>query len=104
MKIRPTSDFCSTHPHNYYLQFLSELGLLGFIFLTFTFIFCIIKYFKTLLMRYSNTYNDTLLLKKYIILLSGLIMLIWPVSTTGNFFNNYNSSFIFLNLSFFIYK
>ena len=103
LKIRPTSDFCSTHPHNYYLQFLSELGLLGFIFLTFTFIFCIIKYFKTLLMRYSNTYNDTLLLKKYIILLSGLIMLIWPVSTTGNFFNNYNSSFIFLNLSFFLY-
>ncbi|MDC3000744.1 O-antigen ligase family protein [Candidatus Pelagibacter sp.] len=103
LKIRPTSDFCSTHPHNYYLQFLSELGLLGFIFLTFTFIFCIIKYFKTLLMKYSNTYNDTLLLKKYIILLSGLIMLIWPVSTTGNFFNNYNSSFIFLNLSFFLY-
>ena len=26
-----TVDFCSTHPHNYYLEILSELGIIGLI-------------------------------------------------------------------------
>ena len=102
-KIKNNIDFCSTHPHNYYLQFLTELGLIGFLFLSFIFGFCVIKYFKSLAVLYLNKSKDLLLFKKYIILLSGLIMFLWPITTAGNFFNNYNSSFIFLNLSFFLY-
>ena len=102
-KLKPKTDFCSTHPHNYYLQFLTELGLVGFLFLIATFIFCIIKYFKSLLIHYFKHTVDKLLFKKYNILLCGFITFLWPLTTSGNFFNNYNSSFIFLNLSFFLH-
>ena len=33
---------CNTHPHNFYLQFLSELGLLGFILLSITYLLIIL--------------------------------------------------------------
>ena len=39
---------CASHPHNYYLQFLTELGLIGFSFMFAAFIFCLINYFKSL--------------------------------------------------------
>ncbi len=95
-------DFCSTHPHNYYLQFLTELGLIGFIFIFAVFIFCLINYFKSLFLLFFKKKNNEILFKEYVILLSGLIVILWPLTTTGNFFNNYNSSFIFLHLSFFL--
>ena len=43
-------DICTNHPHNYYLEILSELGILGFILLTVIFI--------TLLYFYLNAKND----------------------------------------------
>lgn len=100
--IQKPFDFCSTHPHNYYLQFLSELGLIGFFFLVIVFSFLIVRYLKSLLALYFKRPNDMLLFKKYVILLSGLIMYLWPITTSGNFFNNYNSSFIFMHLGFFL--
>ncbi len=95
-------DFCSTHPHNYYLQFLTELGLIGFSFIFAAFIFCLINYFKSLFFLFFKKKSNQILFKKYIILLTGLIVILWPLTTTGNFFNNYNSSFIFLHLGFFL--
>ena len=56
-KIKNTN-FCSTHPHNYYLQFLSELGLIGFLFLIGVFIFCIIKYFNSLYFFFLKKNNE----------------------------------------------
>ena len=37
---------CNTHPHNFYIQFLSELGLLGFLCLITTYLFIMIKIFN----------------------------------------------------------
>ena len=101
-KIKNTN-FCSTHPHNYYLQFLSELGLIGFLFLIGVFIFCIIKYFNSLYFFFLKKKNNEIIFKKYVILLCGSLVILWPLTTTGNFFNNYNSSFVFLHLSLFLY-
>ena len=101
--IKSNVDFCSTHPHNYYLQFLSETGLIGFLLLFFIFIYCVIKYAKVFIISIFYKKNNKQIIKKYTILLSGLLMHLWPITTTGNFFNNWNSSFIFLNLSLFLY-
>ena len=34
---------CNTHPHNIYLEYLSELGFLGFILLNLIFVYAFIK-------------------------------------------------------------
>jgi len=95
-------DYCSTHPHNYYLQFLTELGLIGFIFLSGVFIYCLTNYSKMLFALFFKKIENKIIFKKYIILLSGSLVILWPLTTSGNFFNNYNSSFIFLHLSLFL--
>jgi|TARA_B100001964_G_C14258504_1_gene613832 O-antigen ligase len=95
--------FCSTHPHNYYFQFLAETGIFGFLFLTISFLICVLSYIKKLHQLFSNKIKNKLMTKKYIVLLVGSMMHVWPLSTTGSFFNNWNSSFIFLQLSLLIY-
>jgi O-antigen ligase len=84
---------CSTHPHNSYIQLLSETGLVGFSYLLlilFFFSFCI---FKNLIYRLKGKYffNDF-----EICLLSGILITIWPISTSGNFFNNWLSIIYYL--------
>ena len=37
-------EICSTHPHNYFFQVLSELGLLGILFYLFGIFFIIFKF------------------------------------------------------------
>ncbi len=102
-KIKSNTDYCSTHPHNYYLQFLTETGLIGFLVLFSAFLYCIFEYLKFLYIYYLKKNSKSLEIQKYLILLAGLIMYLWPITTTGSFFNNWNSIFIFLILSFFLY-
>lgn len=102
IEIRPRIDFCSTHPHNYYLQFLSETGLIGFSLIFLSLIYCMKNYLKFTYLYLTNKLKDRIAIQKYIILLSGLIIILWPITTTGNFFNNWNSSLVFLQLSFFL--
>lgn len=70
---------CTTHPHNIYLQLLSETGLIGACFLFFAvmyFILIIIKNFK-------KDKNSSLK-----ILLIYLLIYFIPFVPSGNFFNN----------------
>lgn len=86
---------CGSHPHNYYLQFISEIGLIGFVY-----IFLIYSYI--ILISIFNFYTLTVK-KKYnifkILILGYYFAQLWPVTQTGNFFNNYNSIMFFLPLS-----
>ena len=92
--------FCSTHPHNYYLQLLAETGLIGFLFILLIFIKLILNYFKQLFILFKNkNYID----KSYICILSGIIVSIWPLTTSGNFFNNWICVNLFLSIGIFLY-
>ena len=92
--------FCSTHPHNYYLQLLAETGLIGFLFLLLIFIKLFINYIKQFIMLFKNkSYID----KSYVCILSGIIVSIWPLTTSGNFFNNWISVNLFLSIGIFLY-
>ena len=76
---------CSTHPHNYFLQILSETGLIGiFFFLTIYFSF-FFQYLRELFLQYSQ--NSLLKL----ILLSSILINFFPLFPSGSFFNNWNS-------------
>jgi O-antigen ligase len=96
---RPESipQFCSTHPHNFILEILSETGLVGF-FIFFIFFIYLIFYLKNKI-RYLKS---DLIFKKYSSLLYGNILIlfiyVWPLKTSGSFFTTWNGSFFWLNL------
>ena len=41
---------CTSHPHNYYVQTLGEMGILGFLFIFIFFIYILFDYLNTLLL------------------------------------------------------
>ena len=68
---------CATHPHNTYMEILSETGLIGIILFLLTFFF-LIK--KTYILCKSK--------KKVRWLLIAIILFFWPIISTGSFFTN----------------
>tara|TARA_A100000164_G_C21529381_1_gene595246 strand:- start:61 stop:627 length:567 start_codon:yes stop_codon:yes gene_type:complete len=92
---------CATHPHNTYLQILSETGIIGFLFLIFIlFYFCkyILKhvFFKIKGKTYFNDFD--------ICILSGILIYVWPIVPTGNVFNNWLNIAMILNFPFLIWS
>ena len=89
---------CSSHPHNTYLQLLSETGIVGFSFIFFIFLFLSYQIFKIIFFRRLNNK----LSKHYKCFLIGLFINFWPIIPTGSFFNNWISICYFLSLGFFL--
>jgi len=81
---------CNTHPHNFYLEILSESG--GVIFISF------IVFMGTILIRLFQKYIKD---KNPITVASlGLyFVLFWPIQTTGSFFSTFNGVFYFIGLA-----
>ena len=84
---------CYTHPHNYYLEIISELGIIG---LTLILIFVFKLLFNSLkiLWSYSNNKSSSL----YMLVPPLLFILIefFPLRTSGSFFSTNNASIIFI--------
>ena len=87
---------CSTHPHNYYMQILAELGLIGFIFLMLFYLY--ICYRIILIIVSKEPKNNSYM----ICILSFFLINLWPLTSTGNFFNNWISILIYLPISFYL--
>jgi O-antigen ligase len=77
---------CNTHPHNYYLEILSDIGLVGLLM-----IFYLFSY-----VAYSGIINKNIILSPFII---QFVAEIFPFKSTGSFFTTTNSIFIFLLIS-----
>ena len=89
---------CSTHPHNITIQFLSELGLIGFFFL-FMFHSLLARDFIKIL-KLKNNENGKIIL---IFSITGIIINIFPLIPSGNFFNNWLSVIFAINLVNYLY-
>ncbi len=85
---------CSTHPHNYYIQLLAEFGLIGFIFPFLVFCYFIMKIILDYVSRKEMNVN--------MIFYSFFLINLWPLTSTGNFFNNWTSILIYIPFSFYI--
>ena len=93
---------CNTHPHNILLQFLSELGLVGFIFLLVAFYFLIKKISFIIIKKIKD---KNLLGNEYLLFftLLGLSLNLFPLFPSGNFFNNWLSVVFYFYIGFLIY-
>ena len=84
---------CSTHPHNTYMQLLSETGLLGFIFIICLFCYHALILFKIFFNKYIfNNQNNNSLTCIYILIFINL----WPIAPSGSFYNNWNSIMFYI--------
>ena len=88
---------CNTHPHNIHIQFLSELGILGYIFLLVAFLFLLITVFS-IFIKYIRT-NKLKNKEKFLFFsLIGLLLSIFPFFPSGSFFNNWLSIIFYFNI------
>ena len=95
------SNGCNTHPHNIYFEFLSELGLIGLIFLLiglFFVLYNILITLKNIYFKKNINSNSAFLFSSL-----GILLSIFPLFTSGSFFNNWLSSIFYFNIGFFIF-
>jgi O-antigen ligase len=79
---------CNTHPHNIYMQFLSEIGMLGFLFFFFMFCYVAFYLFKILFKLMSNRFLEKNEKSKFFLLLS-IFLAMFPLFPSGSYFNNW---------------
>jgi len=92
---------CNTHPHNVHLQFLSELGIFGYVFLFISLIFLSYRIFLIIMKYFNNkSLNNDDFFKLFISL--GLLLSIFPLFPSGSFFNNWLSVIFYYNLAFLV--
>ncbi len=80
-------DGCSTHPHNYYFQLLSETGIFSFIVVILTFFYSVYNFFSQ-----KEIYFKILYLS--------IVINLFPFVFTGSFYNNFLSILIYLPIGF----
>jgi O-antigen ligase len=91
---------CITHPHNTYIQLLSETGVVGFLFIFSIFIFLCLKCIR---MIYSKFFLKNYADPAKICLLASFLITLWPIIPTGNFFNNWLNIIFYLPIGFFLW-
>ncbi len=87
---------CANHPHNYYLEILSEGGIVGFSLIIVFFIILLRECF-VFLNKKKYQKNKSLYLLIPIILI--FFLDIWPLKSTGSFFTNWGASLFWLNIA-----
>ena len=87
---------CSSHPHNLYLELLSELGLTGFV------LFLLILYF-TIFRPFVSNYKRIRNESEIVILLSIILTYIFPFKPTGSFSSSVFSTNLWFFIGFYLY-
>ena len=95
----PEVGICSTHPHNFLIQIISETGLIGLSLYIYVIFFLILKLFKC---RNFNLTSENKL--PFIIISIGLLINLFPFLPSGNFFNNWISIINYYLLGIYFYN
>ena len=91
--IKKDSKFiCNMHPHNYYLEILTETGLVG---LTILIIIFLIIFYKSFYKKYftKSILNSNIAIIPFIFL---FLTEVFPIKSTGSFFTTGNTTYLFL--------
>ena len=94
---------CETHPHNTYIELLSEAGIFAFLIVAVLFLLIIFLVSKQFFLKLFNSkkkyFNDFQLC-----LLGAIIISIWPFSPSGSFFNNWLSIVYYFPIGIFLWS
>jgi len=91
---------CENHPHNTYVQLLSELGIFGFLIILIFFIIIVYKIFVIIWNSYFKKYNNYMFVE--LCFLTCFAISIFPVIPSGNFFNNWISIIYYFPLGLYL--
>ena len=83
------------HPHNYYLEILTETGIIGFLIIIVSFL---LFFYRSFLKKYffKSTMKNNHIITPFIFL---FIAEIFPIKSTGSFFTTGNATYLFLILA-----
>ena len=100
----PVSEYsCETHPHNTYVELLSEAGIFAFLIVAVLFLLIIFFTSKQFFLKFFNNnkinFNDFQLC-----LLSAILISLWPFSPSGSFFNNWLSIVYYYPIGMFLWS
>jgi O-antigen ligase len=84
---------CNSHPHNLYLEILSEVGMIGVI------IF-LITIFSLIYRHFINIFNGDFV---SICCVAFFLILFFPLQTTGAFFSSWNGTFYWIGFAVLLY-
>ena len=87
---------CANHPHNYYLELLSEFGMVGFGLIIIFFIILLTNSYSFFKKKIYEKEKDLYLLIPVILI---FCLEIWPLKSTGSFFTNWGASLFWLNVA-----
>lgn len=91
---------CSTHPHNYHLEILHDVGLFGFLTITLFIIFLLLNVLKEF-KKNKNIYSDKLII---LLLILNFLIILFPLKSTGSIFTTWNGTLIWLSVALMNYK
>jgi O-antigen ligase len=95
-KIALPNRVCNNHPHNYYLEILSDTGLLGLILIMGPIYYLLIqRLFLIKMLDYKERFVSYALF-------FALLMELFPLKSTGGFFSTSSAAYIFLLLGLFL--
>lgn len=96
LNVKYDAGWCSTHPHNYYLDIAVISGLIGISIIFFIITLILIKFLNlNILKKKSLKLDETF----YLILLINILLIFFPFRSSGSFFTSTNLSYIIFNLS-----
>ena len=87
---------CANHPHNYYLELLSETGIIGFGLIIIFFIILLTDSLSFLRKKIHKKDEKLYFLIPIVLI---FFLEIWPLKSTGSFFTNSVASLFWLNVA-----
>ena len=91
---KPQYMACANHSHNYYLELLSEAGIVGTSLIV-IFLLILMKDSFSYIKKYNQQKNPEMNLLIPVIIL--FFLEIWPIKSTGSFFTTWGATFFWLN-------
>ena len=83
---------CSSHPHNYYVEILTETGLVGFFITSVIGLLFVIFIFKNFRFLRGNKKENLILLAA----ITSLFIEVFPIRSTGSIFTTSNATYLIL--------